>query len=52
MIDYSWLERTELLVGEEQLQKLINSNVLVVGLVAGLLFVIGLILVVNLIVAN
>ena len=32
MIDYSWLERTELLVGEEQLQKLINSNVLVVGL--------------------
>ena len=32
MADYSWLERTELLLGEDQLGKLINSNVLVVGL--------------------
>jgi tRNA A37 threonylcarbamoyladenosine dehydratase len=32
MADFSWLERTELLLGEDQLGKLINSNVLVVGL--------------------
>lgn len=32
MTDFSWLERTELLLGEDQLNKLIQSNVLVVGL--------------------
>lgn len=32
MNDYSWLERTELLIGETQLNQLINSNVLIVGL--------------------
>ncbi len=32
MKNSSWLGRTKLLIGEEKLQKLINSNVLVVGL--------------------
>jgi tRNA A37 threonylcarbamoyladenosine dehydratase len=32
MKDTSWLSRTELLIGDEKLQKLINSHVLVVGM--------------------
>jgi tRNA threonylcarbamoyladenosine dehydratase len=32
MKDLSWLSRTELLVGEEKLMKLVNAHVLVVGL--------------------
>lgn len=32
MNDFSWLSRTELLTGREKLEKLSQSNVLVVGL--------------------
>ncbi len=32
MKDTSWLSRTELLIGQEKLQKLVNSHVLVVGM--------------------
>ncbi|NDC40540.1 MAG: tRNA threonylcarbamoyladenosine dehydratase [Chitinophagia bacterium] len=32
MMDTSWLSRTKLLVGDEKLQKLVNANVLVVGM--------------------
>ena len=32
MKDSSWLSRTELLIGQEKLQKLVNSHVLVVGM--------------------
>jgi tRNA A37 threonylcarbamoyladenosine dehydratase len=31
-MDLSWLERTELIVGRESLEKLANSKVLIVGL--------------------
>ena len=32
MQDIGWLSRTELLIGKENLNKLINSHVLVVGM--------------------